>query len=130
MAAPLSTTDPRVLRDVALGGAVGALLRVGCLAVAVAVAGDDLPGVVVVNLLGAVLLGRLVAVSLRDPRWIARAPLLATGLLGALTTFSGLVVPLALLVGGGAPGAAAAWGVGSLVAGVWLAGLGLRRGRR
>jgi hypothetical protein len=40
------------------------------------------------------------------------------------------VVPLALLVGDGAPAAAAAWGAGSLVAGVWLAGLGLRPGRR
>lgn len=129
MAAPLSTTDPRVLRDVAVGGAVGASLRVGCLAAVVAVAGDDLAGVVMVNLLGAALLGRLAAASLRDPRWIPRAPLLATGLLGAFTTFSGLVVPLALLVGDGAPAAATGWGLGSLVAGVWLADLALRWGR-
>lgn len=105
-------------------------MRVGCLALAAAVVGDELSGVAAVNLVGAVLLGRLVAVSRRDPRWIARAPLLATGLLGAFTTFSGLVVPLALLVADGDAAAAAAWGIGSLVAGVWLAGLGLQPGRR
>lgn len=130
MTAPLSPTDRRVLRDVAVGGAAGAVLRAGCLAAAAAVAGSEVPGVVAVNLLGALLLARLVALSLRDQRWLARGPLLATGLLGAFTTFSGLVVPLALLVSDGAPGTAMAWGVGSLVAGVWLADRGLRPDRR
>ncbi|MEX2504602.1 MAG: CrcB family protein [Egicoccus sp.] len=127
MPASPPTPDRRVLRDVAIGGAAGALLRAGCLAVAVVLAGADLPGVVFVNLLGAALLGRLMAASRQDPRWAARGPLLATGGLGAFTTYSGLVVPLALLVDDGAPFAAVAWGLGSLAAGVWLARRGLGR---
>jgi CrcB protein len=126
--ASLPTPDRRVLRDVAVGGAVGAVLRTGVIAVAFAAAGGELPGVVLANLLGAALLGRLVAVSLYDPTWGVRGPLLASGLLGAFTTFSGLVVPLALLIEEGAPIAALAWGVGSLVAGVWLGDRCLRSG--
>lgn len=127
MSASPSTTDPRVLRDVAVGGAVGALSRWGLLAAAVAVWGTDLPGVVVANLAGAALLGRLVTLSDRDPRWLARGPLLASGLLGAFTTYSGLVVPLALLLADGHRTLAVGLGAGSLVAGVWSARRGLRR---
>lgn len=121
-------TDARVLRDVAVGGAIGAVLRAACLAVVAAAGMSELAGVVAVNLVGVAVLAWLVGAASRELRWTARGPLLATGLLGSFTTFSGLVVPLAVLAADRAA-FAVAWGVGSLVTGVLLADTVLRRGR-
>ncbi|MFA9431701.1 CrcB family protein [Egicoccus sp. AB-alg2] len=126
----MSRSDPAIaastLRDVALGGAAGALLRAGAVLPAVVVAESELVALVALNALGAYLLGRLLVRAVDDVRWRARLPLLGTGLLGSLTTFSGLAVPLALLWAGGAPLAAAIWALVSLATGVWAAAQGLR----
>lgn len=78
---------------VALGGALGTLLRLLVAAPAVLAARGLGPGrLLVVNVLGAGLLGLLLAqrdaTPPRDRRWA----FLATGLLGGATTFSSMVV--------------------------------------
>ena len=81
---------------VACGGAVGGLLRA-----AVGVLLPDDPAtwgwsVIVVNAVGGFALGALLAVLARRPSEPVRLAV-GTGLLGGLTTFSGLVVEAVLL---------------------------------
>lgn len=90
---------------VAVGGALGGLARAG-----VGVLLPHAPGswgwsTLVVNVLGAFLLAVLVV---RGPSERARL-LLGVGLMGAFTTFSGVVVDAVLLADAGRPGTAAAY---------------------
>lgn len=117
----------RTVRDVAIGGALGALVRTAVVLGAVATVGDDLGAVVGLNLAGTYLLARLTVHARRDGVWHDRVPLVGTGVLGSLTTFSGLAVPVALLLGDGRPGAAIVWAGGNVAIGTWVAGRGLRR---
>jgi fluoride exporter len=131
-APPLPAADHAVSRThIAVGGALGSLLRAGIIAAAV-VAADDLEVVAIlgVNLLGAFALGWLLGRARRDPAWARLVPLLGTGLLGAFTTFSALADQVARWLVTGAPLRALALGVVSLVAGLALAWLGLRLGGR
>lgn len=116
---------------VAVGGAVGTLVRSGVVIAAVAsTTGGEVLAVLLVNLLGALALGWLVGRARHDPRWARLLPLLGTGVLGSLTTFSALAeqVTRAGLVG--EVWAAAAIGLFSLGAGLAAALLGFRLGMR
>jgi CrcB protein len=80
--------------------------------------------VLVVNAVGGFALGALVAVLGRRPSERARL-VLGTGLLGGLTTFSGLVVEAVLLAQAAAPAAVAyvVVAVTSLLVAAWLGSL-------
>ncbi len=88
---------------------------------------DDLPwGTALVNLVGSFVIGVVAGATLGAPSSPAVA-LVGTGFCGALTTFSALSVETVRLVETGRAAAAAAYALGSLVAGVALcaAGYGL-----
>jgi fluoride exporter len=110
---------------VAAGGAAGGVLRS-----AVLVAADPRPGVwswatLLVNAVGAFALAALLTVLARRPSERARL-LVGTGLLGSLTTFSGLAVEAVSLAEAGRSAAAVAYvllAVGTLLA---AAALGVR----
>lgn len=118
----------RPLLLVAIGGFGGTLLRDGLTR-----AGDD-SGVrlatLLVNVVGAFALGLLLTTLGRRPGSAALRPLLGTGLVGALTTWSGLAVQTALLLRAGAVGTAAAYALGSVVAGLLAAAAGITLGSR
>jgi CrcB protein len=116
---------------VAVGGAVGAVLRAGVVTATLAAApGGETAGVLAINVLGAAALGWLVGRARHDAGWARLLPSLGTGLLGALTTFSTLAEQLARQVVAGDVLAAVVLGVVSLAAGVLAALLGLRLGLR
>ncbi|MEY3072563.1 MAG: hypothetical protein RLZZ353_759 [Actinomycetota bacterium] len=130
---------PRTALGVALGGAVGTALRLAAAApLPLALAGLGPWRLLAVNVGGAFALGALAALAARRPRLRGALPVLATGLLGGLTTFSsmvvaagrlghdlGLVAPGTARMTGAGLGLAAAYLVGSLAAGV----AALRAGR-
>jgi CrcB protein len=113
-----SALAPDVLRDVAVGGAIGATVRTGILVAAFSAVTLEFAAVIGVNLLGAHLLARLIARAGHDERWRRRLPLLGTGLLGSMTTFSGLAVPLAVAAASGRWAAVLVAAAASLVGGV------------
>lgn len=116
---------------VAIGGAVGALLRAGVVIAAVAgTAGGETVGVLTINLLGAAALGWLVGRARHDAAWTRLLPLLGTGLLGAMTTFSTLAEQVARHILAGQVLAAVGLGLASLAGGVAAASLGLGLGVR
>ena len=114
---------------VAAGGAVGGVLRE-----AVRLALPAQPGtwgwsVLVVNAAGAFALAALLAVLARRPSERTRL-LVGTGVLGGLTTFSGLVVE-AVLLAGASPVSAAAFvvvAVSTLLGAAWLGARAVGRG--
>lgn len=74
---------------IALGGALGALLRYAVSGLALRVLGPGFPwGTLAVNLLGCFLIGLFWALSDRVAFHPRVSPFLFTGLLGAFTTFS------------------------------------------
>jgi CrcB protein len=82
------------------------------------------------NLSGSFFLGLLLVLLLgRFPPTRLVRPFLATGVLGAFTTMSTYEVETALLIKDDHPLTAAAYGLGSLVAGLALAYAGMRTGR-
>lgn len=120
---------PPPLLLVALGGALGGLLRAG-----VGRLWPHAPGTwgwatLTVNVVGAFCLTVLLGLLARSPSDRARL-LLGTGLLGAFTTFSGLVVDAVLLADAGRPGAAAAYVLVSVAGVLGAALLGARLVRR
>jgi CrcB protein len=122
---------PRIHRDVvgviAVGGALGALARWG---VAEALPHDSgrFPwDTLSTNVCGCLLIGVLmVLVSERVPRQRLVRPFLGTGILGGFTTFSTYVVDTRTLVAADRPAVAAAYLVGTLVAGLLAVVVGLR----
>jgi CrcB protein len=113
---------------VGLGGALGTATRYGL--AQLLPAGSGLPrGTLIANLVGALILGMLLeALARRGPDLgaLRRARLLiGTGFCGGLTTYSTLAVESDLLVRAHRDGLAAGYAVGSIVAGVALAGLGI-----
>lgn len=113
---------------VALGGAFGTVARDGLLHLSPA-RHDGVPWMLVaLNVVGAALLGLLVArvLDLR-PAAVGVRLLCATGLLGGFTTYSSLVVAALLLEHTGHPAVAAVTLLGTLVVGVGAAWLGSAR---
>lgn len=119
------------LLQIAIGGAIGALLRyAGVLAVARGVAGGFPWGTMAVNVTGSFLMGiAAIMVSLRAGQGLAGfAPFLMTGVLGGFTTFSAFSLEAFLLLERGRVLAATGYvagsvalSLGALAAGVWLA---------
>jgi len=103
---------------VALGGAAGCLARAGAGALIGGPAGFPL-GVLLVNVVGAGLLGLLVeAIGIAGGgRWRTTRLLLGTGLLGGFTTYSLLAADIAELILGGRPWLGAVYGLATLLAG-------------
>ena len=108
----------RELAAIYAGGVIGALGRVG-LSEALPHGADAWPwATFAVNMLGAALLGWFVTrLGERLPPSTYRRPFLATGLCGALTTFSTLQLELFKMVDGGYLGLAVAYAAATIAGG-------------
>jgi CrcB protein len=115
---------------VAVGGFFGGLLRWGVSLVLPAGSGGFPWAVFAVNTAGAFLLGLLLIVVLEvlPPSTYVR-PLLGTGFCGALTTFSSVAVGVDQLIARGSGLTAASYLLGSVLAGLAAAWLGIVLGR-
>jgi len=125
--------DLRFLGLVALGGAVGSVLRHAVSLAAPQPGGWPL-GTLVVNVVGAFALGLLLEVLAgRGPetRALRRVRLtFGTGLLGGFTTYSSLALEVERLVADGALAVALGYAAASLVVGTLAALLGVALGSR
>jgi CrcB protein len=110
--------DPRELAAIFAGGCIGALARAG-LSEAVTADPASWPwATFAVNVLGAALLGYFATrLQERLPPARYRRPFLATGICGALTTFSTLQVELVRMLDAGHAGLALGYALASLAAG-------------
>jgi len=123
--------DARVLAVIALGGAVGAPLRYALEELHPAGAGAFPTTTFLVNVSGAFALGLFLALLLgRWSRSRLLRPLVATGFLGAYTTFSTFAVELVTLAKDGHLPMAMWYAVASLSAGLAASAAGLTLGRR
>lgn len=80
-----------ILLQIALGGALGAVLRYLTVAQATVVFGVAFPfGTLIVNTVGALVMGAIAGVVMLRPDGLlaGAAPLVMTGILGGFTTFS------------------------------------------
>jgi CrcB protein len=114
---------------VLVGGLIGTGLRVG-LDLMLPHAADRFPwSTFIVNVVGSLALGLLVArVWPTAPAWLRFG--LGTGLLGSFTTFSALAASVVTLTAGGDPLLAVGYLAASLVVGIGAAVAGLRIGAR
>lgn len=123
--------SPSLLFVVAVGGAVGAVLRFMVTSAVPRWLGHGFPwGTMVVNVVGSLLMGLLIDILAR--RWSAPAEarvFLVTGVLGAFTTFSTFSLDIVTLYERGALGLAAAYTLGSVTLGVAALFIGLWMGR-
>ena len=111
---------------VALGGAVGAVLRYGLGLAGLRWAGAGLPwGTWAANAVGCLLIGVAIPLVRGDGARLA----LVVGVLGAFTTFSTYSADTVLLWEAGRRGLAVANAAGSVVVGLACVGLGLAVGR-
>ena len=122
--------QPSVLCAIALGGALGAPARYG-VAQLVHVAPGRFPWATFwTNASGSFALGLLMALVLeRFPPSRYLRPFVATGFLGAYTTYSTFAVEADLLVRDGHPGGAATYIAASLLAGLLAAWAGVTAAR-
>ncbi len=115
--------------QVALGGAIGAVLRFGAGQAALRWAGAGFPwGTLAVNVIGSFLMG-CAFVALADGKGAA-APFLMTGVLGGFTTFSAFSLDAVALFERGDIGAAAIYVVASVALSIaaLIAGIAFARG--
>jgi len=119
--------DRRELGAIFVGGALGTLLRAGLLEAM----GEGAPGwpwaTLVVNVVGAFLLGFLVTAL---PPVTRHRPLWTTGFCGGLTTFSTLQVELVKMLEAGHVGIALGYAGASVVAGLVGVQAGVALARR
>jgi fluoride exporter len=125
--------DRQELAAIFAGGFVGAIAR-AALAQSLVTGPDQWPwATFIVNMLGAALLGYFVTrLQERLPPSLYRRAFLATGVCGALTTFSTVMIELAQMLEGGRMGLAIAYAAASLAGGfaaVFLATKLVRRAR-
>ncbi|WP_112321736.1 fluoride efflux transporter FluC [Oceanibium sediminis] len=114
--------------QVALGGAIGAVLRYVVVTRAGAMLGGGFPwGTLAVNLVGCFLMG--VLVSMLAARGSLPPPLLTAGVLGGFTTFSAFSLEAVSLIERGAMGAAAGYVAASVLGTLLLCGSGMILGR-
>jgi len=114
----LTRMDVRALAAIFVGGALGALARVGLGLLLPAPAGTWPWATFAINISGSFLLGYF-ATRLQDrlPQSTYRRPLLGTGLCGTYTTFSTMQVEILGMLDRGRPGLAAAYAAVSILAG-------------
>ena len=107
----------QALIAIAVGGAIGALMRAG---VTEALPRGDWPvATLVVNVAGTILLAALAAIIAwrpRLPQWLH--PMAGIGFCGSLTTFAGIQVEALLLMRDGLAGTAVLYVAASLVLGM------------
>ncbi|MEO0913028.1 MAG: fluoride efflux transporter CrcB [Pseudomonadota bacterium] len=121
-----------VLVQIALGGALGALLRFAVVSrLAVIWPGAFPVGVLTVNVLGSFAMGLIVAVATaRSGGMLASAlPFLTIGLMGGFTTFSAFSLDTLRLIEEGETASAMAYVAGSVAFSVFGLWLGLTLGR-
>jgi CrcB protein len=121
-----------VLVQIALGGALGAVLRFALASATTRAFGTGFPwGTLAVNVLGCLVMGVVAALVLlrADPFWQRNAPLLMTGILGGFTTFSAFALETHQLMERERLVAAAAYAGGSVLLGVAALMTGLAIGR-
>jgi fluoride exporter len=120
-AAPSFVGDRQELVAIFIGGFIGTVAR-AALARSVVEHADRWPWpTFAVNMLGAALLGYLITrLQERLPPSLYRRALLGTGLCGALTTFSTMMLELAKMIEAGQPALAAAYALASLAGGFAL----------
>ena len=118
--------NPRVLTAIAVGGALGAAARYGVTQV-VHVAKDTFPWATFsTNVSGSLVLGLVLGLMLeRFPPSRYVRPFVATGFLGAYTTYSTFAVETDVLVKDGHPAMALAYAVATLVAGLMAVWAGM-----
>jgi CrcB protein len=116
---------------IAVGGAAGALARVG-LSQALPTAVGDWPWTIfAINLLGAFLLGYIVTfLELRAPRSTLQRPLLTAGFCGTFTTFSTVQIELLAMIDRDRWGLALAYVPASVLGGYFAVLLASRLARR
>ena len=109
---------PSLLALVAAGGVLGSLARYGiALSLSSTAFGAPL-ATFVVNLVGCLAIGALLAVIAGSPTQRQWRALLVTGVLGGFTTFSGFAVDLASMTNAGDVGPAALYLLATLMAGL------------
>ncbi len=119
-------TQPRTLALIAIGAMAGASARYGLSRAIVSPAGRFPWATWMTNVTGSLVLGAVLVLLLHaGPRWSSGVPLLATGLLGAYTTFSTFSVETVDLVRRHHAAMAGAYVVATLVAGLAAAWLGI-----
>jgi fluoride exporter len=127
---PATRFELRRLGAIYIGGAIGALARVG-LAEAAPNGPDGWPwATFAVNIVGALLLGYFFARLHDHPEGSLAHPFLTTGICGTLTTFSTLQLELFEMVEAGRLGLAAAYVGATLVAGYAFVRIGIALERR
>lgn len=115
----------------ALGGALGALCRAGAAAVLSRDPGAWPWATLLVNWLGCLLLGALLAVlAVRRPADERLRIFLGSGVLGGFTTYSTFALEVTDLVAAGRPAVAAGYVAVSVLGGVLAVAAGARAGRR
>ena len=122
--------EPSVLAAIALGGALGAPARYG-VAQLIHVAPATFPWATFwTNIAGSFALGLFLALVLeRFPPSRYLRPFVATGFLGAYTTYSTFAVETVLLIRDGHPAVALAYATSSLLAGFVVAWAGILAAR-
>lgn len=117
---------------VALGGAIGAVMRLLSAGWVSRLTGEGFLGTAFVNVAGSFAMGLLAVLMMeRMPgSWGRFAPFLMTGVLGGFTTFSAFSLDALFLIERGRTGVAAAYVAGSVALSVLalFAGLKLARG--
>ncbi len=113
---------------VALGAVIGALLRMA-VTLALPPRGSWPVATVLVNLAGSLAIGAFAGLAARHPALADWRPLVVTGFLGSLTTFSAFSIELVMLFERGQPLHALGYALISVGAGVVLAYLGYVVGR-
>lgn len=121
-----SASLPFTLLAIAVGAVLGAWARWG-LGLWLNRPGAALPmGTLVANLAGGLLIGMLLALIERRPEWSTLRPLLVTGFLGALTTFSTFSAESIGLLQRGAYGSALLHSAAHLLGSVAATAVGFR----
>ncbi len=121
-----------VLLQIALGGALGAVLRFLLVAQSARLFGPSFPwGTFAVNVLGSFVMGVVVVLVLLrgEVGWERAAPFLMPGLLGGFTTFSAFSLETFQLLESDRPVAAAAYVGGSVAVGLLALSAGVAAAR-